>query len=66
MLAFKGDVTEELNEAENSINILGGKIKNVVRYNLEDAKRSLVIIEKVKKTDKKYPRSNGKIRKNPL
>ena len=57
---------EEVKEAENAVKILGGKIEEVFEYNLEDAKRTLVKIKKIKSTDKKYPRGNGKERKNPL
>ncbi len=65
-VAYKGDVEEELKQATNAIKLLGGKEKEVKSYTLDGAKRSLVIIEKIKSTDKKYPRGNGKERKNPL
>ena len=65
-IAFKGNVTEELNEAENAIQVLGGKIENIYEYELEQAKRTIVYIKKITKTDKKYPRGHGKERKNPL
>ncbi len=65
-ISYKGDVKEEVKEAEKAVQILGGKIKEVKEYTLEDAKRALVVIEKIKNTDKKYPRGNGKERKNPL
>lgn len=65
-VAYKGDADEEINEACNAINTLGGKIKDIKKYELDGAKRTLVYIEKVKNTDKKYPRTNGKIRKSPL
>ncbi len=65
-ISFKGDLTDELKEATNAIKVLGGKLKDVKEYFLEDAKRALVDIEKVKSTPAKYPRGNGKERKNPL
>ena len=65
-LSFKGEIDEELKESENAVNILGGKINVVDKYSLYDAKRSIVVIDKIKPTDKKYPRGNGKERKNPL
>jgi len=65
-VAFKGDVEGEITEAQNAIKILGGKLKEDYRYQLEGAKRALISIEKIKNTDKKYPRGNGKERKNPL
>lgn len=66
VVAYKGDVSEELIEAENAIKILGGKLKENYSYLLDGAKRALVSVEKIKNTDKKYPRGNGKERKNPL
>ena len=65
-IAFKGDVTEELKEGENSINVLGGKCEFVDNLYLDDAKRDIVFIKKIKATPSKYPRGNGKERKNPL
>lgn len=65
-IAYKGDAEEEVKEAENAIKTLGGIIKEVKNYQLFDAKRTLIFISKVKNTEKKYPRGNGKERKNPL
>ncbi|MBR5192484.1 MAG: 16S rRNA (guanine(527)-N(7))-methyltransferase RsmG [Clostridia bacterium] len=66
LVAFKGNAEEEVLESKNAISILGGKLKEVVKYNLNDANRCLVIVEKIKNTPNKYPRGNGKERKNPL
>ena len=65
-IAFKGDAEQELKESENAIKTLGGVIKTVERFDLEGAKRDIIVIEKILPTDKKYPRTNGKIRKFPL
>ena len=65
-VAYKGDSVEEVSESQKAVKILGGKLKENYIYSLDDAKRSLVVIEKVTNTDKKYPRGNGKERKNPL
>ena len=65
-VSYKGDALEEVKEAEKAISILGGKIKESYFYELDGAKRALITIEKIKNTDKKYPRGNGKERKNPL
>ena len=64
--AFKGQAGEEIEEAKNAIKILGGNLYSVYERTLEDAKRTLVEIEKIKSTDIKYPRGNGKERKSPL
>ena len=65
-IGFKGDATEEVIEAKNAIKVLGGELEFVENYTLDDAKRALVVVKKIKSTDKKYPRGNGKERKNPL
>lgn len=68
MIAYKGDVAEELAAAANAVKILGGEIERTVRYELPEnyGSRNLVIIRKIKNTPEKYPRGNGKERKNPL
>lgn len=66
-IAYKGDCDEELAEAENAIKILGGEIEKVIRYELENCgRRTIVIVKKVNPTPAKYPRGNGKERKQPL
>lgn len=68
-ISMKGpDVDEELKEAEKSIRILGGKLKEkkVIKLPLSDITHSLIIIEKIKETPTKYPRAGGKPKKNPL
>jgi 16S rRNA (guanine527-N7)-methyltransferase len=65
-IALKGDAEEEIREAENAIKVLGGSIKFSKNYLLSGAKRCIIQIKKIKATDKKYPRGNGKERKNPL
>ena len=65
-LSYKGEAEEEISEAASAIEILGGKITEEKKFSLEGAKRELIVIEKIKSTDLKYPRANGRIRKNPL
>lgn len=68
-IAMKGQSgQEEINEAMNAINILGGKLIDVIDFELPDdaGKRSIVIIKKVKETPKKYPRQYAKIKERPL
>ena len=65
-VSYKANAQEEIIESENAVKVLGGKIKEVYTYNLEDANRTLIVIDKINHTDKKYPRGNGKERKNPL
>lgn len=68
-IAMKGpDVKEEVEEASNSIKLLGGKLidTKVIKLPLSDITHSLIIIEKIKGTPTKYPRGGGKPRKKPL
>jgi 16S rRNA (guanine527-N7)-methyltransferase len=57
----------EVDEAGRALNVLGGRLRQVVRIGLgglED--RSLVVIDKLKPTPEKYPRRNGIPQKRPL
>lgn len=63
-----GTIQEELQQAEKAVKILGGKIQDVVYFNLPDSEiqRSLVVIEKMKPTPGRYPRKAGTPLKEPL
>ena len=65
-IAFKGKAEEEITNAENSLKVLGGKINGIIKTELDGAKREIIDILKINKTPALYPRSNAKIRKNPL
>ncbi len=70
-LAMKsGDISEERMEASRAITLLGGELKEIHTYRLhsekETVERSVVVIEKVEKTKKQYPRSFAQISKKPL
>lgn len=63
-----GDVDDEVLESKKAISILGGKLDNVVKFQLPgtDINRSFTKIEKIKNTGKKYPRKAGLPSKEPL
>lgn len=61
-----GEIEEETNQAKKAVSILGGKIADVYKFDLYEQKRSFVIIDKVKKTPKAYPRKAGTPTKMPL
>lgn len=63
-----GKVQEEAEQAEKAIKILGGKLKDIIYFQLPDSEidRSLVIIEKIKMTPARYPRKAGTPLKEPL
>jgi len=69
VLAQKGPAAPmELENAENSISILGGGNPQLIKVNLPniDETRYLVISEKIKSTPEKYPRRVGMPAKRPL
>lgn len=65
-ISYKGDCDEEIKEAERAITVLGGEIEKAERYTLGGDKRTLVIVKKIKPTPQKYPRGQGRERKNPI
>lgn len=66
--ALKGrDGGEEAEKAEKAVSLLGGKIENVISYELPNGdSRRLILIKKISRTAEKYPRASGKIKKDPL
>lgn len=68
-IAMKGpDCEEEINEAKGAINTLGCRIKDVkeVKVYGSEFKNTIIVIEKMRNTPKKYPRGGGAPRKKPL
>ena len=63
-----GKIDEELEQGTKAIESLGGSIADVIRFELTgaDADRSLVVIDKIAKTAKKYPRKAGMPSKEPI
>ncbi len=61
------DYKEELKEAENAVEMLGGEVVSVNEFNLEGAgERALIVINKKENTPDKYPRAGKKIKNKPL
>lgn len=68
-VSYKSDkILNELSGAERSINILGGSLLKCETFILpnSDINRTLLIIKKLKTTQKKYPRKAGIPAKEPL
>lgn len=63
-----GNIQEELKAAGYAIQILGGRIKDTVKFKLpgSDMDRSLVVIEKIRETPARYPRRAGIPSREPL
>jgi 16S rRNA (guanine527-N7)-methyltransferase len=63
----KGRIEQEINQALNSITILGGKLREVKKVELEQLEqRCLVIVDKVSPTPQLYPRRPGVPQHHPL
>ena len=64
-IPLKATVEEEIKEADKIINTLNGKLSNKITFNLpkEESIRNILVIDKLDKTPKGYPRNYGKIKK---
>ena len=64
----KGDIAQELEDARNAIELLGGRLANVqpVQVSGLEDDRVLVILEKIAPTPPRYPRRPGLPKKRPL
>ena len=68
-ISMKGsNIDEELNNSKKAIKILGGKIEKTDNFNLAetDNLRNIIIIRKIEKTPKEFPRKAGKPSKEPI
>ena len=64
----KGNITQELDDAQNAVTTLGGRLADLhpVRLSGLQDNRVLVIVEKVSPTPARYPRRPGIPKKRPL
>lgn len=62
------DVEEEVREAKKAVTVLGGNLEKTVEFQLPDTDidRTLLVIQKIKKTPGKYPRKAGLPSKEPI
>jgi 16S rRNA (guanine527-N7)-methyltransferase len=66
-IALKGPKhIEEIESSYNAFKMLNAELEEVITYNILDQERSLVIVKKIKKSEKKYPRMFAQIKKSPL
>ena len=63
-----GEIDDEVEQSKRAVRILGGNIKEVMKFELPgtDIHRSFVLIHKEQHTQKKYPRKAGIPAKEPL
>lgn len=69
LVTLKGPkAQDELADAKNAIEVLGGSVKEVKELMLPDTddERTLIVVKKVKATPKKYPRQAGTPSRKPL
>lgn len=67
LVALKGlAVDEELEGAQNAMSVLGAKLVKKDVFELEGNSRAILVFEKIKETDKKYPRQKNLPRTKPL
>lgn len=66
-IAMKGPkADEELEQAQNAIKVLGGRVKESHSFDLDGNERVNIVVEKIHPTKKKYPRNKNLPKKNPL
>ena len=66
-VAYKSiEVENELETAKKAIQILGGTLKTVEKFEIGENTRATVVITKSTKTPPKYPRSKNKPRLEPI
>ncbi len=67
-VALKGfSIEDEIREAENALQILGGRLDKVIPYSFPGERgRHVLVVEKTAATPEKYPRRAGIPKKKPL
>lgn len=69
-VAYKSKiVNEEIEKAQNALKVLNCEIEEIISYKLpleENFERNLVVIKKLRKTPKNFPRKVGLAKSNPL
>ena len=68
-IPYKAERAEaEIEAAQTAVDLLGGEISDKIEFQLPggDMGRTLVVIDKIKKTPKKYPRKAGTPAKMPI
>lgn len=61
-----GDCDDEITNAKSAIFLLGGRLNQIQKFEMNDNSRSFVIIDKVNGTSRQYPRKAGLPSKKPL
>lgn len=67
-IAMKANIETEIEESNDALEKLDSKIIQIEKFKLpiEESNRTIIKIEKISKTNKKYPRRNSEIKKKRL
>ena len=68
-ICMKGqEIVDEIKNSEYAIELLGGEIETIDEFCLpnSDMKRNIIIIRKIKNTDRRFPRKAGMPSKEPI
>lgn len=67
-IAMKANIDTEIEKSRNALEKLDSKIIKIDRFQLpiEESNRTIIKVEKIKKTNKKYPRKNSEIKNKRL
>lgn len=67
-ICMKGpNIEQELEDSKKAIKLLGGDVEKIHKIQIDsELERNIIVIKKVNKTDKKYPRGQGKPAKEPI
>ena len=67
-IAMKGNATDEIENAKNAIQILGGEIEKIDHFYLPNTEmeRNVLVIKKIRNTSNLYPRKAGTPSNKPL
>ncbi len=67
-ICMKGpNIEQEMEDSKKAIKLLGGDVEKIHKIQIDsELERNIIVIKKVNKTDKKYPRGQGKPAKEPI
>lgn len=63
--ALKGP-NEDINSGNKAIEVLGGNLEDIIRYEIDNELRRIAVIKKISQTSAKYPRNSAQLKRNPL
>lgn len=67
LLAYKANNAEaEIDASKNALFLLGGELKAIKQFNIENNNRCIIVVKKIKPTSNIYPRKKNLPKTNPL